>query len=292
MTLAKIVPKRWRSSKWFFPALAFVTALVLIAIIVPLALVLPRQSSKTPSASVILPLYIYPIDNSSWSPVHQAVKLRPDIKFLIVINPHDGPGEGLVPNEEYHEAISFLSSYTNVQMLGYVRTGYATRNISDVTNEVAIYSGWASNSSSLAMSGIFLDEAPHQYTPDAVSFMKKVDQVVKNSPGLRGTRTIVHNPGTIPDPRFNETTQDITVVFEDDYTAWQERKAAVAALPIARSASSLMINAVPAMEKGALKDFVDSLTKISEHLFITTTSVDFYESFASGWLDFVGQVPS
>jgi Spherulation-specific family 4 len=103
---------------------------------------------------------------------------------------------------------------------------------------------------------------------------------------------IVHNPGTIPDPRFNETRPDITVVFEHDYKSWQGQREAVAALPLARSTRSLMINSLPVMEKGALKDFIGSLSEIAEHLFITTSDVDFYESFASGWLDFIGQVPS
>jgi Spherulation-specific family 4 len=117
-----------------------------------------------------------------------------------VVNPNNGPGDGLVPNDDYSEAVSQLSSYSNVQLLGYVRTGYAARNITDVIKEVSVYSGWSSNSSSLAMHGIFLDEAPHQYTAEAVDFIRKVDQVVKDSTGLRSARTVRLVPYVLSSP--------------------------------------------------------------------------------------------
>jgi hypothetical protein len=107
---------------------------------------------------------------------------------------------------------------------------------------------------------------------------------------LTAYHQIVHNPGTIPDTRYNEASTDITVVFEHDYGAWKVQRTAVAAVSLPRTARSLMINAVPAMEKGALQDFVTEISQIAEHLFITTTAVDFYESFDSGWLDFVRSV--
>jgi ABC-type sugar transport system permease subunit len=72
MNLEKLIPQPLYRSKWFRLALAIVVVLVLIIIIVPLAIVLPRQKSKKPGASIILPLYIYPVDNSSWVPVHDA----------------------------------------------------------------------------------------------------------------------------------------------------------------------------------------------------------------------------
>jgi hypothetical protein len=101
----------------------------------------------------------------------------------------------------------------------------------------------------------------------------------------------IHNPGTIPDARFDATKPDITVVFEDDYMAWQARREAVAALPRRRSAYSLMINSVPAMSSASLTDFVGSLADLAEHLFITTNRQGFYESLPDSWVDFVKAVP-
>lgn len=40
------------------------------------------------------------------------------------------------------------------------------------------------------MHGIFFDEAPHEYSVDAVSYMQTVNQVVKNSTGLQGAKTV------------------------------------------------------------------------------------------------------
>jgi len=46
------------------------------------------------------------------------------------------------------------------------------------------------------------------------------------------------------------------------------------------------------MSNATLQDFVNSLSEIAEHLFITTTKENFYESFAGDWLDFIDRVPA
>lgn len=77
-----------------------------------------------------------------------------------------------------------------MRTVGYVRTGYATRNISDVLAEVSTYAGWSVKSSQLAMHGIFFDEAPHEYSASAVEFMRTINQFVKGATGLQGDRTV------------------------------------------------------------------------------------------------------
>ena len=118
------------------------------------------------------------------------LKLRPDLNFTVIVNPNSGPGDGTGPDKQYTVAVTELSSYPNAQTVGYVRTGYATRNITDVIDEVNIYSGWSSISSSLTMHGIFFDEAPHEYTADAVDFMHTVNKAVKDATGLQGPKTV------------------------------------------------------------------------------------------------------
>lgn len=103
---------------------------------------------------------------------------------------------------------------------------------------------------------------------------------------------IIHNPGTVPDPQFNATHPDITVVFEDTYDAWQQKEAQVEALPKTRSAYSLMINSAPEMNNGTLGPFLSSLSDVAEYLFLTTQEQNYYESFADDWLEFVGQMPT
>ncbi|KAG8416988.1 hypothetical protein J3459_013041 [Metarhizium acridum] len=53
-----------------------------------------------------------------------------------------------------------------------------------------------------------------------------------------------------------------------------------------------MVNTVPAMNNGTMGQFVNSLSDLAKYVFITSLSVDFYNSFANDWLDFVGQVPA
>ncbi|EFY94704.1 spherulation-specific family 4 protein [Metarhizium robertsii] len=293
MNLQHHLPRPWRRSKWFWPGVALVAVAVIIAIVVPLAVLLPRRNRKQqPPTNVILPLYIYPLADSSWSPVYDAVSRRPDLNFTVIVNPSSGPGSSPYPDVHYDAAIRRLNSYPNIETVGYVRTGYATRNLSDVTAEVAVYSGWFSNASALAMHGIFFDEAPHEYSPEAVEFLRAADSFVKSAPGLQGRKTIIHNPGVIPDARFNGSDVDVTVVFEETYDKWQDRSRSLAALPKTRGAYSVMVNTVPTMSNGTLSQFVNSLSDLAKYVFITSLSVDFYNSFANDWLDFVGQVPA
>ncbi|KID74995.1 uncharacterized protein G6M90_00g055870 [Metarhizium brunneum] len=293
MNLQHHLPRPWRRSKWFWPGVALVAVAVIIVIVVPLAVLLPRRNRpQQPPTNVILPLYIYPLADSSWSPVYDAVSRRPDLNFTVIVNPSSGPGSSPLPDAHYDAAIRRLNSYPNIETVGYVRTGYATRNLSDVTAEVAVYSAWFSNASALAMHGIFFDEAPHEYSPEAVEFLRAADSFVKSAPGLQGRKTIIHNPGVIPDARFNGSDVDITVVFEETYDKWQVRSTSLAALPRTRGAYSVMVNTVPTMSNGTLSQFVNELSDLAKYVFITSLSVDFYNSFANDWLDFVGQVPA
>lgn len=77
-----------------------------------------------------------------------------------------------------------------METVGYVPTEYATRNISDVISDISTYAGWAAKNSSLAMHGIFFDEAPYEYSAAAVEYMRTINQVAKNATGLQGDRTV------------------------------------------------------------------------------------------------------
>ena len=108
----------------------------------------------------------------------------------MVVNPNSGPGNESLPNQQYREAIAHFGKYTNVELLGYVRTDYARRNIDDVIRDINVYSGWQQGNSSITMGGIFLDEAPHQYSPDAVDFMRRLGREIKGANGLREPRKV------------------------------------------------------------------------------------------------------
>ena len=106
------------------------------------------------------------------------------------MNPQSGPGNGSGPDEAYQVAIRQLDTYANVQKVGYVRTNYAERNISEVLDDIATYSAWETESSDLAMAGIFFDEAPHHYADGTAEYLTRINAAVKDATGLQGDRTV------------------------------------------------------------------------------------------------------
>lgn len=133
----------------------------------------------------------------SCADINDRVIEKPNLDFVIIINPSSGPGSSQYPDEQYTAALHQLATYPNVKKAGYVRTEYATRNVSDVISEVNVYAGWASKGPAFAMDGIFFDESPHQYSKEAVEFMLKASQSVKSATGLQGAKTVWFRPTTI-----------------------------------------------------------------------------------------------
>ncbi|PVH67459.1 spherulin 4-like cell surface protein, partial [Cadophora sp. DSE1049] len=254
--------------------------------------------------------------NATWAPLFNAIETRPQLKFIVIVNPSSGPGSLPYPSDQYTTAVQKLNAYQNVQTVGYVRTDYANRNVSTVLVDISTYAGWALNSSAIAMHGIFFDEAPHQYVLEAVEYMQVVNKAVKDATGLQGDKIvsrsqsmfavqkpdsetpadnppqIIHNPGVIPDTRYNDTNTDITVVFEQSYPVYISMIDILAALPGDRSKYSYIVNSVPSTIKGGMKKFVDEISRRAEFLFVTDNTEDFYESFGAGWTNFVEAVPT
>jgi hypothetical protein len=114
----------------------------------------------------------------------------PNLNFTIIINPSSGPGNSSQPSAQYTHQIQRLNAYPNVRTVGYVRTGYASRNLTTVLQEVGIYSGWAALSPTLAMHGIFFDEVPSEYTTSSAEYLATINEAVKNASGLRPDRTV------------------------------------------------------------------------------------------------------
>jgi Spherulation-specific family 4 len=113
----------------------------------------------------------------------------------VILNPDSGPGASPYTVDEYMLQILKINNFTNVETVGYVHTSFATRNISDVLEDVAIYSGWNTNAnattgSKLAVHGIFFDEAPSEYTEATAQYMLAINQAVKNASGFLGDKTV------------------------------------------------------------------------------------------------------
>ena len=72
MNLETMLPKRrfQQRSRWLWAGAAVVVVLI-IAIAVPLGVLLPKRN-QPPWSSVIVPLYVYPHDNTTWQPLYDA----------------------------------------------------------------------------------------------------------------------------------------------------------------------------------------------------------------------------
>lgn len=122
----------------------------------------------------------------------------PSLPFYVIVNPNTGPGNNTLLDPNYARELPRLNSRKNVQAIGYVRTAWASRKISDVLQDVNIYSSWADNkTANYEVRGIFYDEAPNAYFPDTATFMNTIDRHVKNQTGFGGINFVLPRPISI-----------------------------------------------------------------------------------------------
>ncbi|KAJ5993652.1 Spherulation-specific family 4 [Penicillium sp. IBT 35674x] len=178
------------------------------------------SSTASPSTSILLPLYIWPTDNTTWGPVYEAAAGNPDIEFKVIVNPDSGPGDTTYPESAYITAIAQLNSYDNVVVLGYIPTEYGTRSASDVESDISTYSGWSAyTAKNIAVAGIFFDEAPRTDDTSLISYMTEVADNARSN----DLDFIVFNPGTkLEEGAVNGyfDAADLIVEFENSYDAW------------------------------------------------------------------------
>lgn len=51
------------------------------------------MASIVSSTSILIPLYVWPEDITTWDPVYNTASENPDIEFQVIINPNSGPGD-------------------------------------------------------------------------------------------------------------------------------------------------------------------------------------------------------
>ena len=161
---------------------------------------------------ILFPLYIYPTQNA-WNPLFTAANTYPNLTFLAVINPENGPGGSVCPDSSYTTAIHTLNSHPNIVALGYVHTAAryncgdshtdfcpATQTQMALQANISKYENWSktsaggcstSSSSSVQVNGIFFDEAPTDAA--SVTYMQNITTYARNK--LTHGKTIVYNPG-------------------------------------------------------------------------------------------------
>ena len=157
------------------PAAAVLLALFILA---PAVQPPARALTPLPSSGVLVPLYEPP--GPEWTAVVQAKLANPSLPFLVVVNPHDGPGPVRQPS--YVDGIKALKS-AGAKVFGYVFTGGGQADISWVESQIDSYRSW------YGVSGVFYDGMPN--APGYESYYRALGSYAK---GL-GLYTI-GNPGT------------------------------------------------------------------------------------------------
>lgn len=99
-------------------------------------------------STILVPLYIYPSSlGTGWAPLFSALSAaldrNPSLEFLVIINPGNGPGPDYpIPNADYRAALSKLSEYRNVKVIGYAHCSYGERELGKIEKDVKDYLGW------------------------------------------------------------------------------------------------------------------------------------------------------
>lgn len=111
---------------------------------------------------------------------------------MVIVNPHDGPGISDPFDANYAREIPRLNALSTVTTLGYVKTSWGDRPLSEVETDIKAYAGWAKNfeTSGLGVKGIFFDETPNLYDAKKAAYLKDIDQTVKKAQGIQGQRQV------------------------------------------------------------------------------------------------------
>ncbi|KAI5367115.1 Putative Spherulation-specific family 4 [Septoria linicola] len=289
-----VLGRQRQKSKRLCWTAGIVTLCVLILIIVPTAVVVSRNKREYPDgvpAKVLIPLYEYPETPYAWDPLYEAINSTTDLDFVVIINPDSGPGsKDSSPPADFVPQIQKLNSLPNVQTVGYdVGTGYGSRPVGEIVRDIETYSSWSSMNDSLAMHGVFFDEAVYKYSEDNFQHLSSINAFAKNSTGIREPHTVIHNPGVVPDTRLNFNTTDITVIFEESLKKYRKLQNSLQEWPLDRANTAYMVHSAASAE---LKQLVPEMSYRAKHLFVTNNKMDFYGSFGSDWQKFVAAVPT
>lgn len=69
---------------------------------------------------------------------------------------------------------------------------YCKRSIEKVHDDIVVYAGWSSDheSNGIYVEGIFLDEAPNEYTDGVGKYLNSVSEKIKAASGILGEKLV------------------------------------------------------------------------------------------------------
>ncbi len=148
---------------------------------------------------ILIPLYIYPSDSTSWSAAINAKEANPNTSIVAVINPDSGPGSAIDPN--YVAAIARLKN-AGITVFGYIHTSYGAVGIASLEAQMQRYAQW------YGPSGMFFDEMAN-----VSGYESYYAELTKFAYG-RGMTTTIGNPGADTLPSYIGTV-DTIVIYEN-----------------------------------------------------------------------------
>jgi hypothetical protein len=116
-----------------------------------------------------------------------------------------------MPDANYSRELPLFNERENVTTVGYVRMQYCKRSVEQVFDDVEVYGGWSKNheSNGIYVEGIFLDEAPNEYSHDVGKYLNLVSEKIKNTPGILGEKlvSLSCNQSILPNQNNSLTTR-------------------------------------------------------------------------------------
>lgn len=219
-----------------------------------------------------------------------------EVKFTVVINPNEGPGNGTRPSPEFVDVLNALKVYPHVQTLGYIRTDRGTRDNASVRAEIATYSGW-SKFQDLQLNGIFFDQTPYKDEADASEYLRNISATVRHSKGFIEPRLVVHNPGCVPDVGLVRYRTDVIVVFEGAYSDLPGREQLSNSVrklenhSLHRQNFGLLVHSTPSDTSDVrLRKVVADVRRNVEWLYVTDLTENVYNGYGSLWEQFLNLI--
>ncbi|PVH95704.1 glycoside hydrolase family 135 protein [Periconia macrospinosa] len=268
---------------------------LLVAIVLPLAAFLPPKYVVALPVNVLVPLYINP-EAGGWDRLVDSAIKHSSTNFTVILNPSNGPGSTAWPSGTYIAEIKKLNKLPNVATIGYIDVDDGQRANANVLKEIETYAGW--NNSQIALSGIFFDHTPSLEWGDIVNgtaqeYLRNISATVKTLGGFDERRTVVFNPGKIPNANLSMSgVADITVVFEGAYNempAMEDVKGELSALQQTREGLAYWVHSVPGSAgRHGVRKVVDRTRRNFEWLFLSNRwGEDKYEGYGDGWEEFL-----
>lgn len=232
---------------------------------------------------------------TDWLTVRSIVQHQ-DVKFTVIINPDDGPGNATRPSIEYIDVLNALEVYPHVQTLGYIRTDRGTRDNATIRAEIATYSGW-SKFQNLRLNGIFFDQTPYRDERNASEYLRNISATVRHSEGFLEPKLVAHNPGRVPDIEMVRYRADMVVVFEGAYSDLPGREQLRDSLKeleqksLHRQNFGMLVHSTPPNTGSVhLRKIVENVRRSVEWLYITNLTENVYGGYDSLWEQWLGLI--